>query len=457
MSNALKALSASMNKNRPKVLRGSSNMVVEVLGYGDKTISAKVLNGPIIGQTIELDPGNKKVADFSTPSKAQTSSYTPVGGILRAENVSLQKDGTYKSNWTNAWIKTPGEDNQILVDQSVSYHNTGRTNKSEKPIVQLRTMDEKSAVKVGSLEQLEAALASAFENTRSALVIDTSEGYATAPYYLPGKRDGDDYVFEDPKAFAAKLIADMDADAKEIFAEILSTSGLTVVPVRNITVGPTTAEETQKAIDKAAESGARARIMSVNPFAYDAPTLGARLSGALARKDRDGKLEIPAEYADRLKEGFLATAPESAKAAFHADGWRGVSDTDLRDFFKSRGVEMKVHPSDTWNVASIHLQKFDGGDNFFAAKTFEQNRYGNPYPRLECCSELRAAYATELTEAVIAVVGAPSLVAKAEEKAPALDDDKPVDQQIAAEAQEVSGETADIDELLNQFGDEPIA
>ncbi|MEY8802108.1 hypothetical protein AB9K35_17665 [Leisingera sp. XS_AS12] len=463
MSTLLKALNKSMRKNTPRTLRGSANMVGKVLEYGEKTIKVEVLSGPIAGQEIDIDPGNKKVKDFEKESKAQTSSYTPVGGILRFDSVSAQNDGTYKSKWTNAWIKNPGDEHELLADQQVSYYDTGRTNSNDQPIISLRVLKRDNEQKVTSLDEMRDALADAFASSRSAMVVDTSEGFATMSYYLPGKREGDTYVHKDPIEFATSLIEDLDPEAKEIFSNILSTQGLTIVPVRNITVGPKSAEETKASIEKAEAAGEKARIMTVNPYAYEAPSLGIRLSGALARKDRDGNLEIAAEYAERLKDAFLSTAKEDAKASFHADGWRGVSDTDLKDFFEANGVSLVKHPSMTWNNASIHLQKFDGGSDFFAAKTHEANRYGSPYPALKCCDELRAAYATELHDAVLAVVKAPAATAEAKEEAPAAkstEAEKPAAneaEQTAEQSEAQAEEAASIDDMLNEIGNEPMS
>lgn len=463
MSTLLNALNKSMRKNTPRTLRGSANMVGKVLEYGEKTIKVEVLSGPIVGQVIDIDPGNKKVKDFEKESKAQTSSYTPIGGILRFDSVSAQNDGTYKSKWTNAWIKNPGEDHQLLADQQVSYFDTGRTNSNDQPIISLRVLKRDNEMQVTSLDEMRDALADAFASSRSAMVVDTSEGFASRSYYLPRDKDGNSYVYKDPVEFATSLIDDLEPDAKEIFTQILATKGLTIVPVRNITVGPKSAEETKASIAKAEAAGEKARIMTVNPYAYEAPSLGIRLSGALARKDREGNLEIAAEYAERLKDAFLATAKEDAKASFHADGWRGVSDTDLRDFFEANGVELKKHPTMTWNNASIHLQKFDGGSDFFAAKTHESNRYGSPYPALKCCEELRAAYSTELHDAVLAVVKAPAATAEAKDEAPAAksaEAEEPAanDVQQAEELAEAQAEeAASIDDMLNEIGNEPMS
>ena len=78
MSNLLSALNKTARKNTPRTLNGYANMVGTILEFGEKTIKVRVESGPIAGQEIDIDPGNKKVKEFEKFSKAQTSSYTPV-------------------------------------------------------------------------------------------------------------------------------------------------------------------------------------------------------------------------------------------------------------------------------------------------------------------------------------------------------------------------------------------
>lgn len=382
MSTLLSALNKTARKNTPRSLRGPANMVGTILEYGDKTLKVRVESGPIAGQEIDIDPGNKKVKDFEKESKAQTSSYTPLGGVLRFDSVTPNNDGTYKSRWTNAWIKTPGDEHKLLADQLVSYYNTGRKNADDAPIVNIQVMDAKNEKSVANFDEMKSVLADGFASSGAVLVIDTGEGFSSATYYLPGKREGEDYVRRDPNEFAQELIDDIQGDAEisKLFRERMEAGNLTIVPVQRIPVGPKSAEEAQNAIDKAEEAGKKARIMTVNPYAYEAPSVGVRLAGALARKDRDQNLEIPAEYGDRLKEAFLASAPQGARDAFMADGWIGVSDADLKDFFEAKGVNLMKAPTQTWNTASIHLQKFGGSDNFFAAKTHRVLPLRHPVP-----------------------------------------------------------------------------
>jgi hypothetical protein len=464
MSNLLSALNKTARKNTPRTLNGYANMVGTILEFGEKTIKVRVESGPIAGQEIDIDPGNKKVKEFEKFSKAQTSSYTPIGGVLRFDGVSAEKDGTFKSRWTNAWIKTPGDEHKLLTDQLVSYSNSnGRKNADGGPIVYVQVMDAKNEKAISSLEEMKAVLTEGFTSSGAVLVIDTGseEGFTSSTYYLPGERKGDEYVRKDPAEFAQELVNDISEDdtVRKLFTDRMEAGQLTIVPVQRIPVGPKSAEEAQNAIDKAAEAGKKARIMTVNPYAYEAPSLGVRLAGALTRKDRDDKFQIAPEYGDRLKEAFLASAPQAARDAFMADGWIGVSDTDLKDFFEAKGVSLMKAPTQTWNTASIHLQKFSGSDNFFTAKTHESYRYGTPFPPLECTKDIRASYANELHDAILAVVKTPQAEADAKAETPAAKEETPkVDAEADKKAAELSAEQeADIDGMLDEIADEPMA
>ena len=446
MSSLLDALNKSMRKNTPRTLRGRANLLGEVVEYGEKTIKVKVLNGPIAGQEIDIIPGADPVSKFSKASRAQTSSYTQPGGILRFDNVQADANGVYKSSWVNAFIKTPNESNVLVLDQMATFVDTGRNNSTGKPILRLTSFDPKAETLVKGIDEMRDAIAAAFASTGGVLVIDTADGgFASREFRLPGKRTDAGYVFEDPTAFAQKLIDDMGEAMRDLYVKALTENGLTIVPLKSVILGPTTAEEIKKAEAKAAEAGKAPRIMSVNPLAYKAPGLGDRLAAALLRT---GDLEIPKEHQERLKVAFLSTAAEEAKAAFHSGGWRAVADVDLKEFFAKNGVELKKHPETQWNSAAIHLQKYENGSDFFVAKTYEASRYGTPYPNLECCKELRAAYGVELTEAIRSAMGNPVVAKQSEAEVPAA---KEAAAATPVDAEAPVSDVEDIDALLDNL------
>lgn len=445
------ALTQALRAAQPKRLNGTTNMIGEVLSYGDASIKVKALNGPLEGQEMEIflpKNGKAKITDFTRPSKAQTSMYTEPGGVLRFDRVEKKKDGEgYTCNWINTFIKVPSDDNKIISQVQTSIVETGTTTTSGYPHVRLNTIDGAQERKVGSLDELQEALADAFTSHRGALIVDVDgANYGTSHAALGGAKKDGEYIHNDPAAQAAKVIADLPAEVREIFIETLASRGLTIVPMASLPIGGKTAEEIGKKMKEAEEAGKVARIMSINPLAYQPSSIGQRLDNALNRKDREGNLVIAKEHADRLAAAFLDGAAEDAKAAFHKDGWKSVADVDIKTFFAAKGVELRDHPADSWNVAAVHQQRFEGGTDFFAAKTHELNRYGNPYPNLECTKELRAAYGNELVEAVQAYMAAPKVEKAAEATVAAQPEAAAVAEEAAGATQEV--DTADLDDML---------
>lgn len=437
MSLALKGLSASIRKNRPKSLNGATNLVVEVTAYDQKAnlIEGIVRNGVIAGQTIKLDPGNKKVEEFEVVDDAQTSSYTPIGGMIRCEGVERQGNGTYKSRWTNAFIKRPGEEHSLTPDVVTRFVPTDRVTKKNQPIYQMQTIDPAKIADIDSMDKLRDALVAALSETGSAMIIDVTDRFGSQSLYLPSEEKDGNYVSVDAAEFVQKILDDTPQETVEHLHKAIDGGKLHVATTANLLIGPKTAVEMKTAIDKAAAKGERARLMTVNVGAYENAPLGVRLNSALARKDNNDNPEISDVYAERLTKMFLEFAPESARDAFHAGGWRAVGDQDLRAFFKSHEIELPARPARGWNKASLHLRRHKDSENFFLQKSFEDQRWASPIPNLPCTRELRRAYATEITNAVAVLLKAPELN-KSGAKPVDLDENKPIAPQLAAADQQ---------------------
>ena len=458
MSSMLDALNSSMQKSTPKTLFGQANLVGKLIEFVGKSIRVEIMNGDVAGQIMDIDPGEiTKSENFSKPSKAQTSSYTQAGGMISFDRVVIDKknpanaDGIpqAKATWANVFIRTPDKDNTLVTDAVLTRVDPKRNNKDGNPIVNLHVLETESEKKVFNLDDMVAELTKAFTSTRIAMIVDMSSGeFKSGTTYLPGNKTEDGYVHSDPAEFAQKMFSNMDDEQRATFEKNLSENGITIVPVRNIQIGPRTNLEIKKAQDKAAEAGKEPRITSINPAAYETARFGLRLKGALMRT---GDLAIPDEHVQRLNAAFLAWAPESAKEDFHKGEWGGVSDTDITDFFTSKGIALSKSARQNWNVASIHLQTWMDSSASFAAKTHEESRYALPFPKLECTKGLRATYGTEMTHAVRALLDTLSSSAtKAVEKevvAPIV---------TAAENDANAAAEADIDDLLNFLGEEAI-
>lgn len=461
MSKLLQGLSKVQKAYQPTRLFGKQNLLGKVISYDTDAnkIKVEIVGGALVGQEMDITPGRIKAEEFEEFSKVQTSSYTPIGGILRFDGVE-EKNGEYVSSWTNAWIKTPGDEHKLESNKLVRYVPTNIRDKKDRPLHRIHVIDKDDEVTVASLDQMEKALTEAFEAGREAMIVDSSEGYAVSQHWLPGKKEGDTYVREDVATYVASLMETFKA-AEDVVGEMMAAGHLTVVPVAVHTVGPKTSQEAEKAIAKAEAENKSPRLMGVNSFAYQKPSLGARIASAMARKDGN-ELVIPEVHADRFKELFLQDAPEAAKEAFIAHSWAGVDDTYLAEFLEKNGVTLLETPAATWNFASLHLQKYDKGDDFFVAKTHEQLRYGAPFPPLKCCEEIRKTYRNEVQDGILAVAKGPEA-----DVAATKDDVKAETTKVDAEAEKAAAKAPEnnaeddmnideIDDLLGELADEPM-
>lgn len=457
MSALIKSLQASLAATKPRTLgKGQKiNMIGKVVDYKDKTIVVEAVNGLLTGQTVEigLPSGNSKLKmeNFTKPSKAQTSMYTEKGGLLRFDGVMKPEHGDALScSWINSWIKTPSDDHKVLPDAQISVNMTDRTTSSGYPDWRVNTLEASQETKVGDLAELKETVTEFLKSHRGVLIVDTTTGFDCMQDYLRGQKTDDGYVFEDPEEHTEKLFAGMSEEAIVEFEGALAAGKVVVVPVSSIAIGGRTAEEVQGKLEEAAAAGKTPRIMSVNTEAYKIPSIGNRLVNAFKRTDREKKPLIPAEYAERLSTAFLDFAGEEAKEAFHKGGWNKVADIDIEKFFASRDIDLQKAPSTGWNMAAVHLQRFDGGDGFFVAKTHELQRYANPYPDLECTKELRQSFSNEMVQAVKQFMDAPEATKAAEVAAPAAAAAAEVEPEVAAavEADKKALESS-IDDLIN--------
>lgn len=443
----LSSLSLSALRNAPKKLREgqSTKMIGKVIEYTEDTVKVEAMSGLLIGQVVEISPNSRsqvKIKDLDVKNKPKkplsTTSYTDIGGFVGFDDVrAVQgKDGHY-SAYINAFIKEPDEDTSIRPDlKLVSYRAGTGTDREGQPIHFLMSMDAQSEVSPKTIEELEGALVKAVEAGKNAYLIRaTADDFDTDNFFKPR---GDDSSAEDYVKMAFSGLTEEQLDA---YKSDLAAGHITVVEVEPMKIGGKTAKENVEKL----ETGDR--ITTINPKAYEAPSLGLRLRAAI-RPRKTADVEITEVHAERLKEAFLQTANDTAKAAFHEKGWAAVSDVDLREFFKAHGVELKKHPTIGWNQASVALSKSRHTQAFIAIKTQELYGTGSPYPALKCTQELRAAYNKELPEAILAVTAPEKL---AEVKEAAKDAPEAKADEVAAPAE---GNMASVDAMLDDIGSE---
>lgn len=406
----LKTLQGKLQEAKPKTLRGRTNLIGKVLSYGEVSIEVEVMSGPIAGQTIKIglpktSSFKAKMKDFTTPSNAQMSMHTEVGGLLRFENVEKDPndDERYKCGWINTWQKKAEDpDLKMLFDQQVKLnvlHNVKTS--SGYPMVRAQVFEPGTEIAVDSVDAVTAALTKAYAEKGAAIIgVVNEDGYAEMSTYLPGEKKGDKYILQDPKEYAEKLVASIcESDEARADLEAQAAAGnIVILPCMSVSVGGKTAEAIVSKMDDAEKKGTDARVMSVNPYAYDTRNLGSRMAVAMMMT-REGEQIISKEDQNRLAEAFKKSLPEDTRDLFADKGWGAMSDGDIRRFFEAQGVTLKDHPSEGYANAQLKLQKYRGGDDYFLASSLEMSRFAQPYPNIEATKDLRQGYAFEMVNA----------------------------------------------------------
>ncbi len=465
MSSPLDILARASRDQKPRRLTRKTNMVGEVLAYGDKAISVKILSGPIAGQEIEIEPKNMQVSEFSEPNDDKSSSYTPVGGILRFDNVEVQ-NGKYISKWVNAFIKRPDEKNKLLADQYVTFNKSNLTDSKGRPVWSMLALDVDNEKNIGSIDEMREALVEAFKTKQGAMLFMSIDGVYDSKFVpLPTREVNGKYENMDPVEHVEAMFKSLGESQLKEFTDIMENGELAVVPCERHPVGARTAAEIQRQTDKAASAGKQARIMQASPFNYAIPTIGSRVAGVMNRKE-NGEYVVPDVYVARLKEEFFKTAPQDARDGFNQAagavrddidpdrfGWNGVEDADLQAFFEDRGIKFLGIPKGYgWNQTSFYLKQYKNSSNFFVAKSHEFSRFGSPFPKLKCCEDLRKEYSAEIMDAVLTVAKEPAAEADNEASAAA---DASVEDEV--ETPQISpDEEAEIDNMLDMLGSEPM-
>lgn len=458
--NPFKSMEAAIAKvaraNRP--LTHPVNLVGQVVEYGKKTIKVVVQNGPLKDQTIDIIPGKTKVTEFSTPSDETTASYTMVGGYIRFDSVKKVDDEEhYKANWANRFLKEAEnrKGDKILTDQLTRVYRQGtvttRTG-AQIPGYRMNILEATQAEVVTDREALTQKFAKSFESHGGVLIYANVDGeILEKPVRLPIVKEGDEYRRMDASEYAAEMVDSMD----ESFFGLLEQGQVCVAPMRIVRLGSKVCEGIAETLKKAGDGAAR--FMTVNLNAYEREPLGQRLSYALA-KNRDGEFQdgITQELVDRLKSEFLETARPEERDALVKDGWRGVSDTALTEFFASKGVDVEQPQSSAWNVATIAVRPYkDNPSDFLVLKSHEKNFSARPFPaEVEFLKDARTDFFKEMHEAVVAAVAGPAK--KAEAEAPAKADAKaPADAAapVADDDLDNEGEEKSIDDMLMDLPD----
>jgi len=442
----LAALQANATKNLPRVLRGRANMLVRLEGFNDDSLKVTALNGPLKDQTINVKPTNAEVDSFRKESDKQTDQYTKIGGTIRLDQCQADGKGDYKA-YATVFIKDPTKGDEPLTDVLI---RPVHAQSNGKEIVLVQTMSPSQETKIESLEQLEEAVAAAFASHRNAMLFFNMDGGVVEMQMQLSYTQGEDRkrVYHDPVETARSLFSEGLNEEQKDDLRAKIEAGLSVVPMGVNLLGNDTLKNIRIDEARAAKKGDRPQIRTFNLYAYETASLGQRVHNAIARQ---GDNALSEEHVERLKTAFLDFTDKTGKETLLSEGWKKVSDTHLKEFFASKGVEVADQPDTGFNNGSLVLRPYSGGNGHFVIKSHENARFANPYPNLKCFAEVRETYLTEIHDAIMTVVGAPKAevkeqAAEAESKAPAA----------AKEAPEATPEVSSTVSMLDQIAEDGI-
>jgi hypothetical protein len=451
------SLSAAFSNSRRKLSGNTGslqgNIVLKPTEFKADTVVGEVMTGLKAGETVEVKyAGTLTMKDY-TKKSGKSFVNTDKGGLLRIEGVSEGKDNVYNSRWMLSFNGQPKDSHSIVPDAVCNYIDTGRRDGEDRPKLRINTLVMDGEKHVTTMDGLKEAIESGFAAEGAVTLFGQSDGEVIqAPFFLSGSTVDGKWVANDAAERAAETMASFD-DAVEVIQAALETGGFSVVPMRGYSVGPTTAEMAETAIKEAIEKGASPRISTVDPQDYVCPTIGMRLQQALNQK---GDNAVPEGAGDKLIAAIKDYADKDEAATLASKGVRGLSDETLTKFFSSVGVELIKHPAAGWSTQALLEDKMDGMDRGFIVKGF-QLKATAPYPAVEACKDARAAYYTEMKEAVEGAVAGLRVEAGAKSDAPKAE--KPAAAKADAKADTPAAELPDdegdaLDDLLNQVEEE---
>lgn len=440
-------LKAALGKARDK--RAASvqgNLAIEVTKIDKMTLTGIVKNGPAAGTEIEIMPnGHLKMSDYT---KKGGKSEVEIGGTVRAEGVREGDNGVYQCRWMKTLNGKPGPLHETLHGQTASARVWEKNGKLNGYVM---TLDLDGQSQAASADELRDQIGAALESHKGANIYAVTGGeVVNMSWYLRSTVTDGVRTYEDAQARAAEIVAAI-APPEDLTAALAETP-ISVVPSTTRMIGTGTLEAMQKNM-KDGEA-----INTVDPDEYKSVPIGTRLAWELA-STRQGA--IAKEHAELLTEDFLENAPDAAVEAFKKNSFHGVSDTHMRDYFKSKGVELAEHPTQGWATSSIVLLAYnESREDFMAVKTFATTA-AQPYPAVAALEDVRKAFYEEIGIAARAAIetiqNGVSNTAKAETKADAKAEtkaDEPVKEETKAEAAAATPDEAEADEDVKNMLDE---
>lgn len=452
---------------RPKSLgRRPVNMTGKVLAYSDakqRTVTIEATSGPMAGEEMDIRVMKKDHFDALTNEAnkdKQTSSFSPVGSIIRLDQVVENKEEErFEAKYAVSMVKSPDADNFLIPDVLTTV-DTGSKRKIDEQgsFRRVVTLDAENETPINSFEGFKAALTEAFETSKGAAIIEVKDGsYRQTLLRLRVDRDKKYIPVEE---MVDSLVPNADADPKKLadYKNHLEQGHMTVVPARFIAVQPKVNDEINKNL------AAGKRIQSVPIPQFVTQPLGQRIEWALKQKDHETDEPLVSEAeAARFEAALDAFLPSSAKEAKDKNGFAGVSDKDLYAFFAKNDQRLIVPPHAGYqkaNIAASHFTRSNSANegDAFTARVQEGTYSAMAFPTLKCTEDLIAAYRIDLPRA-IAAIGSPEAAKEAEDTRDAdvinkKAEEKAVD--MAAEAAAADEEAAQIDEANAEYLDSQL-
>jgi len=409
MSQLTAAFNQSRRKLSARAAKPQGNIILKAMAFTDSTVKGEVLTGPAAGTEIEVRVPNNggKSVGVKEFTKSGHKSFVDIekGGTLRIERLKEGEKGIYDSRWMRTFNGVPQEEHDVIYDGVANLRVLPGKNRDGHTQMVMNVAYPDKEQTATTIDGLRDAIAAAFEQANGAFVFFTEAGKVASFSFGRGGSLVDGEYIHNNSADQAKKIIEEFGDYLPAVEKALAESPVSIVPSRQLRVGNTTADMISEKMEEAKEKGTQVAISTIDPEKFKVLSTGVRVQYAL--NETLGENPLPKDAADRLKERFLETASDDAKASFHKNGWRAVSNDDMRRFFDTAGTAIEERAETGWSRQSVLLK------NGFAIKAFGQD-FAVPYPNVTACKDAIAVFRDEIKDAIRTVVEAPAVKAEAE-------------------------------------------
>ncbi|MXX91320.1 MAG: iron-containing alcohol dehydrogenase [Boseongicola sp. SB0677_bin_26] len=459
-------LKTAFSKSKSSARSGiRGNIILQATEFGEKGVKGKVLTGPGAGTEITVSYGGR--LDHKDYTKKNGKSFVDVenGGTLRIERLKPGKDpdAPYSCRWMKTFNGAPTKAQRLETDALCSYERRGEDDQ-KRPRVFINVLQLDKEEHVTSLDDLQAAMVRAFEERHNILIFGQKSNGEPLDLstHITGKLVDGAWAPMDPQERVKEIMdaVEQGENGTADLEDILSNTGMSVVPADSFRVGSETAENAETALREARESGTNAMIATVDPRSWNVAGMGARLAAAVG--GARGRGDMSQEKEDALTSRFMEFADSSGLAkdqvdAFTSRGWAGLADDTVKRFMAAGDVILKRHGRENgtgWSTETLLLLGLSEDANRppdLAVKSF-QTRTTVPYPPVKAFADVRKAYFTEMSDAIDSFLDNAPEATRSKETEVKADESKA----MKAEEEPGPGDLDDADDLdaLLQAADE---